>query len=65
MEQLKINLIKACQESQLSIEAILFVVKDVYRDVTDAFYEYKAKAAAAAENEKSKPEEDNEIKAEE
>ena len=35
MEELKQKLLDACNESGLPLEAILFVTKDLYRDVED------------------------------
>ena len=49
MEEFKSNLIKVTNESNLPIEAIYFVVKDFYRDVEDAFKQYKANAAAQSQ----------------
>lgn len=37
MEELRLNLIKLCNESGLPLEAIVFVVRDVYRDVFATF----------------------------
>ena len=37
MEELRLKLIEDCNNSGLSIEALLFVVRDVYRDVTDLY----------------------------
>ena len=37
MEELRISLINAINESGLSIEAAVFVVRDVYRDVNETF----------------------------
>ena len=36
MEELKNNLLKVCNDSGLPLEAIMFVTKDLYRDVQDA-----------------------------
>lgn len=41
MEELKQNIIKLCNESQLPLEAILFVVRDTYRDIDEAYRAYK------------------------
>ena len=35
MEELKEKLVNLCNESGLPLEAILFVTKDLYRDVED------------------------------
>lgn len=37
MEELRLKLVNLCNESGLPLEAILFVVRDVYRDVDGAF----------------------------
>ena len=37
MEELKQKLINICNESELPLEAILFVARDFYRDVEDAY----------------------------
>lgn len=42
MEELKQKLINVCNESNLPIEAIVFVVKDVWRDAEDTLRQYKA-----------------------
>lgn len=39
MEELRLNIINLCNESGLPLEAILFVVRDVYRDVDTTFKE--------------------------
>ena len=41
MEELRLNLINAINESGLSIEAAVFVVRDVYRDVNEALKRMK------------------------
>ena len=41
MEELKQKIIDLCNESGLPLEAILFVTKDVWRDVEDTFRSYK------------------------
>ena len=41
MEELKQKLIDVCNESGLPIEAIVFVVKDVWRDAEDTLRTYK------------------------
>ena len=37
MEELRLNLINAINASGLPIEAVVFVVRDVYRDVNETF----------------------------
>ena len=41
MNKLKLKLIQDINESELSIEAVMFVVKDVYRDVVETFQIYE------------------------
>ena len=41
MEELRISLINAINESGLSIEAAVFVVRDVYRDVNETFRKWR------------------------
>ena len=43
MEELKQNLLDVCNESGLPLEAILFVTKDLYRDVEETLRQYKDK----------------------
>ena len=52
MEELKQKLLKACNESGLPLEAILFVTKDLWRDVEDTLRLAKERQAAAAQEEK-------------
>lgn len=39
MEELRLKIIDLCNKSGLPLEAIVFVVRDVYRDVTATFDE--------------------------
>lgn len=41
MEELKIKLVNLCNQSKLPLEALYFVVKDLYRDVEDSVRAYK------------------------
>ena len=41
MEELRLKLIEDCNASGLPIEAILFVVRDVYRDVSETFDKFQ------------------------
>lgn len=41
MEELKKKLLDACNESGLPLEAILFVTKDLWRDVEDTYRRLK------------------------
>ena len=43
MEELKQKLLIACNESGLPLEAILFVTKDLWRDVEDTLRAFKEK----------------------
>ena len=43
MEELKQKLLTVCNESGLPLEAILFVTKDLWRDVEDTLRAFKAK----------------------
>ena len=44
MEELKQKIIDLCNKSGLPLEAILFVTKDVWRDVEDTFRKVKEQA---------------------
>ena len=52
MEELKQKLLEACNESGLPLEAILFVTKDLWRDVEDTLRAARAQQVAAAKEEK-------------
>lgn len=41
MEELKNNLIKVLNNSNISLEAVLFVLRDVYHDAEAAYRQYK------------------------
>lgn len=56
MEELRKNLIELCNQSGLPLEAILFVVKDVYRDAEESFRQYKASLETQKTEEKDKEE---------
>ena len=47
MEELKQKLITICNESGLPLEAILFVTKDLWRDVENTLRQLQAREAAA------------------
>lgn len=49
MEELKTKLIEDCNNSGLPLEAIYFVVKDVWRDVEATLRALQEKQAAASE----------------
>ena len=59
MEELRINLINAINTSGLPIEAVVFVVRDVYRDVNETFRKMteEAKKASSENNNKKEDEE--------
>lgn len=58
MEKLKNQLVDACNQSGLPLEAIFFVVKDFYRDITDFYVEAKERANREQDTPKEKEEED-------
>lgn len=43
MEELRKKLIQCCNESNLPLEAVFFVVKDVFRDVAESLKAYEDK----------------------
>ena len=53
MEELRLKLITTINESGLPLEAIVFVVRDVYRDVNETFRKMTEEAQkASSENNK-------------
>lgn len=44
MEELRLKIIDLCNKSGLPLEAIVFVVRDVYRDVAATFDEVQKQA---------------------
>ena len=44
MNELKKKLLQICNESGLPLEAIMFVVRDLYRDVEETYKQYEAVA---------------------
>ena len=55
MEELRINLINAINASGLPIEAVVFVVRDVYRDVNETIRKMTEEAQkASSENNNNK-----------
>ncbi len=52
MEELKQKIIDICNESQLPLEAILFVTRDVYRDVEDALRQAQIQSQMQVKEEK-------------
>ena len=62
MEELKQQIIDLCNESELPLEALLFVTKDVWRDVEDTLRKVKeqtarSKAAQMTQQQEEKEEE--------
>ena len=51
MEELKQKLLDICNESGLPLEAILFVTKDLWRDVEDTIRALKKKEQEQKQNE--------------
>ena len=60
MEELRISLINAINESGLPIEAVVFVVRDVYRDVNETFQRMSEEAKKASSEENNNNKEDEE-----
>ena len=60
MEELRVNLINAINASGLPIEAVVFVVRDVYRDVNETFRKMTEEAQKASSEENNNNEEDEE-----
>ena len=60
MEELRVNLINAINASCLPIEAVVFVVRDVYRDVNETFRKMTEEAQKASSEENNNNEEDEE-----
>ena len=48
MEELRVNLINTINASGLPIEAVVFVVRDVYRDVNETFRKMTEEAQKAS-----------------
>ena len=62
MEELRVNLINTINASGLPIEAVVFVVRDVYRDVNETFRKMteEAQKASSEENNNNNNKEDEE-----
>ena len=58
MEGLRINLINAINASGLPIEAVVFVVRDVYRDVNETFRKMTEEAQKASSENNNKEDEE-------
>lgn len=54
MEELKKKLIDLCNESGLPLEAILFVTKDLWRDVEDTIRRARAETLQEEKKEETK-----------
>lgn len=52
MEELKLKLLQAVNESNLPLEAIYYVAKDFFRDVDDTYKRYLEQTQIQKENEK-------------
>lgn len=50
MEELRLKLIEDINNSNLPVEALLFVVKDVYRDVTELYNKWLASSKEESKN---------------
>ena len=60
MEELRQKFINMINESGLPLEAIVFVIRDVYRDVNEAFQRMSEEAKKASSEENNNNEEDEE-----
>ena len=49
MEELRRQIIDLCNKSELPLEAIYFVVKDVWRDIESTLLTFKQQQAQAAQ----------------
>ena len=58
MEELRINLINTINASGLPIEAVVFVVRDVYRDVNETFRKMTEEAQKASSENNNKEDEE-------
>lgn len=59
MEELRVNLINTINASGLPIEAVVFVVRDVYRDVNETFRKMTEEAQkTSSENNNNKEDEE-------
>ena len=54
MHELRVNLINAINASGLPIEAVVFVVRDVYRDVNETFRKMTEEAQKASSENNNK-----------
>ena len=58
MVELKQKLVQVCNDSELPLEAILFVTKDLWRDVEETFRLAKQKSTLVTNEEKQIEKED-------
>ena len=58
MEELRLKLITTINESGLPLEAIVFVVRDVYRDVNETFRKMTEEAQKASSENNNKEDEE-------
>lgn len=61
MTELKDKIIALCNNSGLTLEAVMFVLKDLYRDAEDSFLAYQIKKQQKQEEEAKKDEENEEV----
>ena len=60
MEELRQKFINMINERGLTLEAIVFVIRDVYRDVNETFQRMSEEAKKASSEENNNNEEDEE-----
>ena len=60
MHELKNKLLQLCNESKLPLEAILFVVRDLYRDVNETYKKYEEEIAQEKQSASKEEQEDTE-----
>ena len=60
MEELKQQIIDLCNESELPLEALLFVTKDVWRDVEDTLRKVKEQTARSQARQMAQQQEEKE-----
>ena len=60
MEELKQQIIDLCNESERPLEAILFVTKDVWRDVEDTLRKVKEQTARSQAKQLAQQQEEKE-----
>lgn len=60
MVEFKKKLIELCNESKLPVEALMFVIKDLYRDIEETFDEYNKQKEQQAKQENIETEQSEE-----